>query len=347
MDRKLILCLFAFLVVNRAEDLASCVACSKIKPIGNTTNGDAKNGQFESQTITELTKLGYYTIKLSLSQKNITSLDRKAFLYLSCLTELDLSGNNIKTIHYDVFQDMTNLKFLNLSGNKIECLHNSTFYHLVNLEVLDLSYNEICDIGENAFASLTNLRKLILSHNNIEMIKNKIPFSDLLNLRELDLSYNQFTVLSTNFIRNLGSLEILNLASNYIIIFSIGDYEFPRIIMLNLSNNSVGFIDVEGLKERFTNESFTIDLNLNKFSCSILERILNDFKKFGIEFALGRHSTSNDHLDNILCVKQRESDIFNIVMGVIFVLVMFGLIYCVDQTVGYGLIKNMFQRCRK
>lgn len=191
---------------------------------------------------------------LSLAEKGIELLTRKALENCINLGAIYLSKNKIRNIHRDAFAATTALRFLDLDENQLSELPEDVFASLKSLEWLTISENPLHELPPGLFNSLSSLQYLYLSNCGIvdvkpewfkstkkllylEISENKIDelptaiFEPLTELRHLLMSNNQLTVLDSNLfdissIKNLKSLtfngnsieaidrEIFNAAEN-------------------------------------------------------------------------------------------------------------------------------------
>ncbi|XP_030750038.1 toll-like receptor 3 isoform X6 [Sitophilus oryzae] len=321
MERTFLIFLY-YLFIIRAENNSTrdCSSCSN-----STVNN-------EDWTL---------EIKLDLSRKNLSKLNDKQLLPFSCLTELNLSRNNFQSLSSSYFKGLSNLKYLKFNRNKIERIIESCFVNLESLEMLDLSRNTISVIEDSAFRSLNQLKKLLLSRNSIAEIRNK-TFNDLSDLRELDLSYNNLSFVMTTMLRKLSSLETLNLSNNKIVIFSVKDVIFPRLLSLNLSSNRIPFIDIDMFNITFTNELFSVDINCNQFSCTALELTLKTAEKIYVKLVPGVEVHNKRSREGIFCIIERESHTLNIIMTLVLITIILALLLCIDRSMGYRFINKLF-----
>ncbi|KAM4751174.1 vasorin-like isoform 2-T2 [Anableps anableps] len=120
--------------------------------------------------------------------------------------------NDIVTLTQDDFKDIVELVSLDLSQNKLAEIPDMAFESLSKLKNLDLSANHITHISKDSFSGLVQLERLYLHGNLIQSIHWE-AFEGLEMLLELKLQGNQLT-----------SLPSLN---------------FPRLLLLDLSNNKI------------------------------------------------------------------------------------------------------------
>lgn len=192
---------------------------------------------------------------------------------LQMLTVLNLSFNRIKYIS-EYIVNLENLVVIDLSKNLI--FNDISFlYYLENLEILNLSHNYIrYVITENILNN--NLKVLNLSSNNIsglskyilnfkniveiDLSKNNIGddisfLFDLQNLETLNLSNNYIQYLIKDEIGNetwfssptydKSNLKHLYLNNNYLEQFPLSILLLPKLIDVNIKNNSFGSIIID------------------------------------------------------------------------------------------------------
>ena len=170
---------------------------------------------------------------LSLAEKEIEIVNRKALENCRNLGAIYLSSNKIREIHRDAFEGPRGLRFLDLEQNHLEIIPDGIFRGLPSLEWLSLSNNPFHELPEDIFKSLSSLQYLYLSNCDIldiklgwfastprilylDMSNNKIDelppavFGSLTELRHLIMSNNQLTVLDLNA---FGTASLKNLKS--------------------------------------------------------------------------------------------------------------------------------------
>eukprot|EP00003_Mantamonas_plastica_P005254 TRINITY_DN141_c2_g1_i11.p1 TRINITY_DN141_c2_g1~~TRINITY_DN141_c2_g1_i11.p1 ORF type:complete len:2272 (+),score=753.17 TRINITY_DN141_c2_g1_i11:1799-8614(+) len=130
------------------------------------------------------------------------------------------------------------LKILSVQYNHIDELEILELHHL---EELKLDWNVIDSIEENAFKICgSSLKTLTLSHNKLESIA---PLHLCTRLQILDVSDNELREIES--IEGMEHLIELNVAKNDLEILSSSLLQFPRLLKLNVSNNSIGHIALE------------------------------------------------------------------------------------------------------
>ncbi|XP_004066152.1 vasorin [Oryzias latipes] len=118
----------------------------------------------------------------------------------------------------------------------ITTVSREDFRGLVELELLDLSQNELAEIPDGAFEMLSKLKNLDLSSNQITHIS-KDSFSGLVQLERLYLYANNIQSIHLDAFENLEMLLELKLQGNSLT--SLPHMDFPRLLLLDLSNNNI------------------------------------------------------------------------------------------------------------
>ncbi|KOM43567.1 hypothetical protein LR48_Vigan05g117200 [Vigna angularis] len=115
-------------------------------------------------------------------------------------------------------------------------------------------------------ASLAQLDQLSVLNLSLNHLKGGLPveFSQLKLLKFLDVSHNMLSGPVAGTLSGLQSIEVLNISSNSLsgVLFPFG--EFPRLLALNVSNNSF----TGGFNSQIcsaTKELHTLDLSANNF----------------------------------------------------------------------------------
>lgn len=120
--------------------------------------------------------------------------------------------------------------------NGIDTLLQDDFKGLGELALLDLSQNELTEIPEGVFGMLSKLRNLDLSSNIITHIR-KDSFSGLVQLERLYLHGNLIQSIHSEAFKGLEMLLELKLQGNQL--SSLPSLRFPRLLLLDLSNNNI------------------------------------------------------------------------------------------------------------
>ena len=224
--------------------------------------------------------------KLSVSGRQIASLQAHDFSGLVSLEELYLSDNNLTDLPEGIFQELNKLKQLSLAGNSLTSLPQGIFEGLTRLEVLWLGGNPLTSLPERIFKEVGTLKQLFLGGNSLTSLPQgifegltllevlwlgpnplaRLPegiFDGLDNLKYLDLSRNALTVMPEGLFGGLNRLETLNLAENRLI-------RLPEGIFKGLGALKILFLDGNQLSSLpgrvFNGLSGLYNLRLNKNS---------------------------------------------------------------------------------
>lgn len=247
---------------------------------------------------------------LKISTNNIEALNEKSFMHLESLRYLDLSSNEIRSIHVDAFDGLTaNFSKLDLSRNRLlnfkekffldmsqnpegpEILLNNNEIHIVEpinfvdslslkkrkVKLLDLSSNNLRVFG---VASL-NFTSLKLNNNSIEKMVTPITTELEVNDNKLQEIFIPNSIVNLTATNNRISevqcerglrLERLRLARNNIfsdVFQCIKHSKFLRT--LDLSNNPLGFLNVDSFSEALNLEELNLaNTELKKISYGVL-----------------------------------------------------------------------------
>lgn len=120
--------------------------------------------------------------------------------------------------------------------NGIDKLAQDDFSGLEELELLDLSQNELGEVPDGVFVMLSKLKNLDLSSNRITHIS-KESFSGLVQLERLYLHANRIQSIHLEAFEGLEMLLELKLQHNQLT--SLPSLHFPRLLLLDLSNNNI------------------------------------------------------------------------------------------------------------
>lgn len=174
--------------------------------------------------------------------------------------ELYIFQNGIVTLTQDDFKDTVELKLLDLSQNKLVEIPDKAFESLSKLNNLDLSSNQITHISKDSFSGLVQLERLYLQENLIHSIHWE-AFEGLEMLLELKLQKNKFTSLpSLNFPR----LLLLDLSNNEISPLEPSHINTPNLETLKLSSLGLTYLH-ENLVATLRN-LHELDLSMNHFT---------------------------------------------------------------------------------
>ncbi|KAG7485539.1 vasorin-like [Solea senegalensis] len=120
--------------------------------------------------------------------------------------------------------------------NGINILSQNDFKGLAELEMLDMSQNELTEIPDRVFEMLSKMKNLDLSSNHITHIS-KDTFSGLVQLERLYLHANRIQSIHLEAFDGLEMLLELKLQGNHL--SSLPSLNFPRLLLLDLSNNNI------------------------------------------------------------------------------------------------------------
>lgn len=159
-----------------------------------------------------------------------------------------------------------NPKKMYLTGNYINSVHSSDFLDTPGLDLLHLGNNRISVIHSNAFAELRNLRRLYLNGNLIERLTDDM-FSGLERLQFLYLEYNVIREIHPRTFQQVPNVQVLFLNNNLLKTLPAGVFRGSNLARLNLRNNHLRNIPVDGVLEDLTS-LVQIDLFENPWDCS-------------------------------------------------------------------------------
>ncbi|KAK9752321.1 Leucine rich repeat [Popillia japonica] len=230
------------------------------KIVLKTRNSDWSPGK--SLEINSLSFVGLRELQsLNLSDNNIRALPEGVFCTLQSLKTLNLTYNRLRSVERLGFGDghmsicsSIDLQILDLSHNEIRALPEiSGFSRLRRLQDLDLGYNNISFVSGETLTGLVNLRTLNLANNKIEILPRGI-FAGSRELREIHLQNNSLSSLAKGIFHRLEQLIVLDLSGNQLSSGHIDAGTFTgliRLIVLNLSHNSITRIDGRTFKDLF------------------------------------------------------------------------------------------------
>lgn len=174
--------------------------------------------------------------------------------------KLYIFQNGIVTLTQDDFKDNIELESLDLSQNNLAEIPDKTFESLSKLKNLDLSSNHITHISKDSFSGLVRLERLYLQENLIQSIHWE-AFEGLDMLLELKLQKNKFTSLpSLNFPR----LLLLDLSNNEIPSLEPSHLNTPNLETLKLS--SLGLTSLHENLVATLRNLHELDLSMNQFT---------------------------------------------------------------------------------
>lgn len=162
-------------------------------------------------------------------------------LQVPALIEFDLRLNAIETIDENYLSASPNLEHLLLSGNHIQEIPNRLFEKTRKLKTVEFRDNRITAIS-SLFDGLRFLQTLDLSHNMIKdaklLLQSKMPYLQIINLEGSRLG------VITEFAPSYEAVEVLLLGDCGITEVEPGAFKsLEKVIRLNLSNNSISYLD--------------------------------------------------------------------------------------------------------
>uniref|UniRef100_A0AAV2LF26 phospholipase A2 n=1 Tax=Knipowitschia caucasica TaxID=637954 RepID=A0AAV2LF26_KNICA len=156
--------------------------------------------------------------------------------------------------------------------NGISTLGPDDFKHLGQLQMLDLSQNQLSHIPDKAFEMLGKLKNLDLSTNQIRHIF-KDSFSGLVQLERLYLYANQIQSIQMGAFESLQNLLELKLHEN--LLTSLPVLSFPRLLLLDLSNNNIPMLGPSDLQIPHLEALKVSSLGLTSLDANLMASLLN------------------------------------------------------------------------
>ncbi|CAL1278425.1 unnamed protein product [Larinioides sclopetarius] len=98
--------------------------------------------------------LSKHLVSLTVTESNITRIERNSLKLLTNLTALRISYNNLRTFCRDVLPQATKLEQLRLDSNRIHTLPAGVFADLPNLSLVSLSNNTLSTLPQDVFGPL-------------------------------------------------------------------------------------------------------------------------------------------------------------------------------------------------
>ncbi|QHO26615.1 receptor like protein 22 [Arachis hypogaea] len=211
----------------------------------------------------------------------------------SNLTELYLDDNLLNGTIPSWCLSLPLLKHLDLSSNQFT--GNLSAISSYSLLYLNLCGNKIHgDIPKSIF-DLVNLTELCLSSDNHGGFVNFPLFSKLQNLRSLTLSGYESISLKSDVNANytFSNLKMLHLFSNTILDFPKFSGKFPRLLILDLSNNNL-----QGKVAKWIHDLDSLyHLNLSTNQLTSIEK----FSWHGLQYLDLSSNLMNNEISSILC----------------------------------------------
>ncbi|KAG7222540.1 hypothetical protein INR49_031655, partial [Caranx melampygus] len=174
--------------------------------------------------------------------------------------ELYIFSNGISTLSQDDFKGLVELEMLDLSQNELAEIPDGAFEMLSKLKNLDLSSNQITHISKDSFSGLVQLERLYLHANRIQSIHYE-AFDGLEMLLELKLQGNQLTSLPT---LHFPRLLLLDLSNNNIPNLGASDLQTPHLEALKVA--SLGLTSVEEALIASLGNLHELDISLNQLT---------------------------------------------------------------------------------
>ena len=128
--------------------------------------------------------------RLSITNNDLSVIEKENFAHLTQLEELDLNEGNIRFIEEDAFSNLHSLKALYLGGNKLRFVQPKTFDGLANLQNISIELNHLTDLDDNVFTTNSKLINIWLNGNKINIMSPTV-FEGLTNLAYVDLQENE------------------------------------------------------------------------------------------------------------------------------------------------------------
>lgn len=201
---------------------------------------------------------------LDLGRSNVKTVPDEVYCPLINLQTLNLTTNCIRDVNKIGFgvrlrglgecSGGVDIRHLDLSHNEIKTLGNeSDITKLKRLQGLYLQHNELIEIAGGALDGLISLRVFNISNNNLRSLPEGL-FTSSRELREIYLQNNEITDLASGIFHRLEQLLVLDLSGNKLTSNHIDDETFLgliRLIVLNLSHNSLSHIEGNTFKDLF------------------------------------------------------------------------------------------------
>jgi Leucine-rich repeat (LRR) protein len=136
---------------------------------------------------------------LGLQQKEISTIEREAFVNLPRLEQINLAENKITRLNPDSFVKLPRLNYFDVSNNRIFKIQKEFFKFLKNESVLICLQDNAVEVldGEAFAGSTTTNVQIDLRHNNIGFVPS--GFFQGRRFKSVDLSHNKISYFSGNF----------------------------------------------------------------------------------------------------------------------------------------------------
>lgn len=236
---------------------------------------------------------------LDMSQNNITELQDDGlgtFALASNLVWLDVSNNEIKTIVKTAFIGLSRLTHLYLENNRIEAILLETFDPLVKLIKLRLNKNHIKRIESTLFHNNRELSILHMNDNKIEFLNGTHGLKHLKHMQVFDCHNNPVRDLNHVTV-NAANIDIRNTGAK-------GCFIGNRTKKIDASDNSISYVIVEhGAKDLqhldLANNKLPTIANLTRFEQLVtLDLSGNKISDIGINSFSNMHKLESLKLQN-------------------------------------------------
>lgn len=250
---------------------------------------------------------------LDLGRSNVKAVPDEVYCPLANLQTLNLTRNRIRDVNKIGFGTRSrglgecsggvDVRQLDLSYNEVKFLKNdSDLTKLKRLQGLYLQHNDLTEISSGALSGLLSLRVLNISNNKLRSLPEGL-FVSPRELREIYLQNNGFTELASGIFHRLEQLLVLDLSGNKLTSNHVDDGTFLgliRLIVLNLSHNSLSRIDAKTFKDLFFLQ--ILDLRNNSIQHVQDNAFLPLYNLHTLNLAENRLHRINAHLFNGLFV---------------------------------------------
>ena len=267
-------------VRNNTQDqtLNVCVRTRQVRDAitdaaGVSTCGEVTGDHLSAITRLSLSEKNISTLKaidfagmpaletLFLRENQLRILPQEVFSGLSTLETLSLRDNRLDDLDASLFSSLSDLRILLLDGNQLDSLHTDLFSDLSALEALDLNGNGLSSLPQSVFSNLSALRILDLDGNKLSSLNTNI-FSSLSALEGLDLDGNELSSLDANIFSSLSALRILDLNGNKLSSLNANIFSsLSALEGLDLDGNELSSLDASTFSNLSSLESLDLDGN--------------------------------------------------------------------------------------
>ncbi|KAF8768149.1 Protein slit like protein [Argiope bruennichi] len=119
------------------------------QPVVNLHHLSLENVTFSEKQLCEQS-----LVSLTVTESNITRIERNSLKLLTNLTALRISYNNLRTFRRDALPQTSKLEQLRLDSNRIHTLPAGVFSDLPHLKLVSLSNNTISTLPQDVFGPL-------------------------------------------------------------------------------------------------------------------------------------------------------------------------------------------------